>query len=78
MDHVNTTPLKEIHGKRDKYLLVGVHAGKATGVALLAALASNVFDLAWWAVQEVTGVLVVGHFGILVVLFWWCYLTCLC
>lgn len=34
-------------------------------MAVLAALAGNVFDLALWAVREVTGVLVVGHFGIL-------------
>ncbi len=45
-----------------KYLLIAVHAGEATGVAGLTALAGNVFDLLLRAVGEVAGVLVVGHF----------------
>lgn len=43
------------------YLLIGVHAGEATRMAGLAALARDVLDLAVGAVGEVAGVLVVGH-----------------
>lgn len=53
------------------YLLLRVHASKATAVAGLATLAGDVLDLLVGAVGEVTGVLVVGHldvFGELVVI----------
>lgn len=45
------------------YLFIGIHGCKATLMARLATLGSDVADLLLGAIGKISGVSVVGHFG---------------
>jgi hypothetical protein len=54
-------------GREKAYLLIRIHTSEAARMAGLAALGGNVLHLFLWAVGEVSGVGVVGHFVLVVV-----------